>query len=63
MKNLSKGEKIFLVYSVINVIIIWCATEGIGILNDDTALGLFISWMTYMLSYIVIKGILPVEIS
>ena len=63
MKNLSTGEKTFLLYSVINVIIIWCATESIGILNDDTALGIFISWITYMISYIVIKGVSPVETS
>lgn len=50
MKSLAKGEKIFLIYSVTNVVLIWCAMENVGILNDDIALGIFFSWMLYLAS-------------
>ena len=53
MKKFSKGEMIFIIYSIINLIIIWCAEKGVGILNGDISFGIIISWMMYMLSYII----------
>lgn len=60
MKNLTKGEKIFLVYSIINIIIIWCAVENVDILNGEIAVGVFLSWMMYIVAYMIISSLTPI---
>lgn len=41
--------KPYFIYSIINLIFMFLSSKGIGILNDDTFGGLFISWITFSL--------------
>ena len=50
-KRLSKGRKIFQIYSLINLIAIFCASKNIGILNEDMGVGMAISYLIYLFSY------------
>lgn len=46
-------EEVFIVYSIINTVVIVCAIKNIGILNREIAFGMFISWMIYIFSCII----------
>lgn len=52
MEKLSKGEKIFLIYSVFNTIVCLMAIENVSVLNEDMAYGMFLSYMVYISSYL-----------
>lgn len=39
--------KPYVVYSISNMIFIFMSDNNVGILNEDTANGLFISWITF----------------
>lgn len=48
MKNLTQSEKIFLIYSLINAIVIL-------FVNEDVAFGVFVSWIIYIFSYMLME--------
>lgn len=48
-KIFSVTIKPYFIYSCINLIFMFLSSKGIGILNDDTFGGLFISWITFSL--------------
>ena len=41
----------YIIYCIINTIILVLATKNVGILNENVAYGMFISWMFYTLSF------------
>lgn len=53
MKRLSYGERIFLIWSVINLIVLYHGIKGIGILNEDIAFGMAVSWLLFLHSCII----------
>lgn len=53
MTKLSDGERIFIIWSIINLIVLYHGVEGIGILNGDIAFGMAISWLLFLYSFII----------
>ena len=47
----------YVVYSIMNTIMIILAIKNVGVLNDDIAFGLFISWCIYLVIYIICNSI------
>jgi hypothetical protein len=41
----------YIIYCVINTVILILATKNVGILNNDVAYGMFASWLLYTLSF------------
>jgi uncharacterized membrane protein YecN with MAPEG domain len=50
--KLSKGKKVFVIYSLIVMGILLHATKYINVVDGDVALGVVISWLMYMVAYI-----------